>query len=77
MNIPFAIDGRIVNTEHSGHVVRVEDDRAKSGGFFIHQRWLGCDGPDSDGGSDYWVEDEDSLTRYFAEAGWSVEWAAA
>lgn len=77
MNIPYATDGRIVNTDHNRHVVRVEDDRAKSGGFFIYQRWKGTDGPGSDGGSDYWVEDEDSLARFFTEAGWSVEWKRA
>jgi len=72
--ILYGIDGRVLNSNHSVHVVRVEDDRRKSGGFFVYERWVGSTGPNSDGEYDSWVQDEASLKQFFAESGWSMNW---
>ncbi|MEK7994026.1 MAG: hypothetical protein AAB403_09510 [Planctomycetota bacterium] len=74
MTVPFAIEGRVANSEKSGHTVRVEDDRRDTGGFFIYERWQGSDGPNAQSAYDAWVETEDELESFFAEAGWIVDW---
>lgn len=74
MNIPLGAEGRVLNSSLSGHVVRVEDDSGNTGGFLVYERWDGSDGPNANGEFDDWVENEASLERYFAEAGWEVEW---
>jgi hypothetical protein len=74
MRITLEVGGWITNSSHLEHFVRVQDDRAQSGGFLIHEHWLGSKGPGPNGAFDSWVEDEVALTRFFAEAGWVVEW---
>lgn len=74
MDIPLEVDGWISNSSHSEHFVRVQDDRTQSGGFLIYERWLGSMGPGSNGAFDSWVENDVALIRFFADAGWVVEW---
>jgi hypothetical protein len=77
MKIPLRIEGRVLNSEHIGHMVRVESDRANTGGFLIFQRWSGSSGPNGNGEFDDWVENEASLEDYFSESGWQVQWEGA
>ncbi len=75
MNIPIGIDGCIVNGPGVGHFVRVEDDRASTGGFLIFEWWEGADGPNAKGAFDVWVESESALEGFFEESKWLVKWA--
>jgi len=70
----MGIEGRVLNSEHVGHVVRVESDESRAGGFLIFQRWAGSDGPNGSGEFDDWVENEELLRGYFSETGWKVQW---
>lgn len=74
IKIPFEIEGQITNSVHLEHFVRVQDDRAESGGFLISERWLSSSGPNSCGEFDSWVENEVALDCFFAETGWVIEW---
>jgi hypothetical protein len=76
MTIPLNVEGRIVNAACEGHFVRVEDDRANTGGFFVYEWWSGSDGPNDKGAFDSWVESEETLNRFFAESEWTVQWLA-
>jgi hypothetical protein len=76
MNIPTDTVGAVLNSVKPGHRIRVVDDSGNTGGFLVYEWWEGSDGPDEFGGFDSWVQDEDSLQRLFAEAGWLVSWSA-
>lgn len=75
MTIPLGIDGCVVNSTHASHFVRVEDDRANTGGFLVYEWWNGADGPNEKGAFDAWVENENALESFFEESKWSVKWA--
>jgi hypothetical protein len=62
--------GRIMAGEEAGHYVFVQDDSESTGGFLI----LTKPDPRGPGGTDSWVEKYDDLPRFFAEAGWVIEW---
>ena len=72
--IPFEREGRVLNSSHDGHIVRVSGDAENTGGFVIFERWDGSSGPNGRGEFDSWVEDEKSLSDFFAEAGWQILW---
>jgi hypothetical protein len=74
MTVSVGVQGHILNSNRSGHMVRVEDDRPGSGGYLIFERWRGSDGPNGSGEFDSWVSNEAALAAFFAEAGWHVEW---
>jgi hypothetical protein len=76
MTIPFGVEGSIVNSSRAGHGVRVEDDRATTGGFLVYEWWTDSDGPNDNGAFDSWVENEGSLERFFAESNWKVQWVS-
>ena len=73
MTIPIDVIGDIVNSEHSGHCVRVVDDSENTGGILIYQWWSGSNGPNADNAFDAWVLPSD-LEGYFRETGWQVHW---
>jgi hypothetical protein len=74
MNIPVGLEGHILDSKHAGHVIRVEDDIANTGGFLVFQRWSGSDGPNGNGEFDDWVENLEALESYFVESGLQVHW---
>jgi hypothetical protein len=73
--IKIGIVGKIRSGEHEGWYVRVQDDRADTGGFLV----LVSSNPtfESGKGFDDWVESSERLDDYFREAGWTVEWPDA
>ena len=40
----------------------------------IFERWKNSDGPNANGEFDNWVEDRDSLERFFLESDWRLAW---
>jgi len=70
IEILLGVWGRILTGEDAGGFVKIEDDAAESGGYLV----LVKPDPARDGGHDSWVEKYEDLPRYFAEAGWTVEW---
>ena len=60
--------GLITEGEHSGFFVRIEDDKANTGGYLILVF------KDENVGFDSWVETEKDLEQYFHEAEWKIEW---
>ena len=76
VNIYLDTEGRVLNSEHSNHVVRVVDDRPRTGGFLIFERWDTSNGPSANGEFDSWVEDEASVNLFFVESGWQVHWGS-
>lgn len=74
IGIPIGVEGRIENSGHAGHRVLVLDDQENSGGFLILEWWAGSAGPGANGAFDAWVENSASLTGFFSESGWDVQW---
>lgn len=74
MSIPVGIEGKIRNSEHSDHRVIVQSDADATGGLLIYEWWSDSAGPNEHSGFDGWVEDNVALEKYFAEAGWQVDW---
>jgi hypothetical protein len=74
VEIPIGVVGRTRSGDAAGLFVRVDDDsNGATGGYYI----LLCREPEfasAEGAADYWVERRADLERFFAEAGWSVEW---
>lgn len=70
MQIPIGRTGKILAGDDAGWYVQVVDDTADTGGFLI----LTSMKPDMSGAFDNWVEDLDSLDRYFEESKWQIEW---
>ena len=76
MSVPIGVVGRVPESVHSNHFVRVEDDRERTGGYFIYHWWDGSDGPNRDHAFDHWVL-ADHLDDYFEEMALEegqVEW---
>jgi hypothetical protein len=67
----IGVVGRITAGKEQGSFVRVEDDTQNTGGFLI---LIAADADFLEGGSDYWVEDRDSLEQFARESDWVVEW---
>ena len=70
MEIKVGRVGRIVAGQELGCYAKVINDEASTGGFLI----LTAKTPDMKDGFDSWVEDRESLQRFFEEAEWVVEW---
>ncbi len=70
MEIKIGEVGKIVAGQEMGHYVKVIDDTTNTGGFLI----LTAAASDMRNGFDSWVEDRETLQRFFKEAGWVVEW---
>ena len=68
--IPINKTGLITQGGDEIRYVRVVDDSDSTGGFLV----LLSNNPQFSDGFDDWVEDHDSLIRYFDEAGWVVVW---
>jgi hypothetical protein len=73
-SIPVGVTGEILDGEHRGMKVRVEDDSGNTGGYLIFQWWSGSQGPNADGAFDDWVENEEQLKAYFEESNWRLAW---
>lgn len=72
--IKIATLGKILEGQENGEYVLIEAAQAGSKDFLIFV------GPTSDpkhgpGGGDYWVEDYESLKKFFKEANWKIEWS--
>jgi hypothetical protein len=74
MQVRVGTTGSVTNTDRRGHCVRVEDDRANTGGFLVYEWWEGSNGPNENAAFDSWVESQVELSRFFQEAGWLVQW---
>lgn len=66
--------GTIVNSEHSGHQIRVMYDAEKTGGYFIFEWWDDSDGLNPSSAFDSWVETLEGVSRFIAESGWNIHW---
>ena len=62
--------GRIVKGDAQGWYVMIQDDAVNTGGYLV----LTAKAADFQDGFDDWVEDWDTLQRYFQEAAWEVAW---
>ena len=67
--------GAIQNSTKPGHMVRVDDDSANSGGFLILEWWEGSTGPNGNGAFDSWVDNELAMSKFLQETGWCIVWS--
>jgi hypothetical protein len=74
MQVQIGTTGSVTNTDRQGRCVRVEDDRADTGGFLVYEWWVGANGPNENAAFDSWVQNEVELSQFFREAGWLVQW---
>jgi hypothetical protein len=70
--IKMGVNGQIEAGEHIGWFVRVEDDAAGTGGYYV-LLFRSLDPSDSVGFDD-WVESVDDVTKLFAERQWKIRW---
>ncbi len=75
MTIPIETIGRVVNSGHVDHQVRVVRVDDASGNFLIFERLAGSDGPNGEGWFDSWVQDETALEEFFVESRWDIDWS--
>ncbi|HET7833247.1 MAG TPA: hypothetical protein VFK88_09835 [Gallionella sp.] len=73
MTIPLGIQGKVINSHHAEHFVKVSHDEA-SGGFYIREWWRESNGPNQNGAFDSWVKSKEDLAQFFAESGWIMQW---
>ena len=66
--------GAIQNSTKPGHMVRVDDDSANSGGFLILEWWEGSTGPNGNGALDSWFDNELAMSKFLQETGWCIVW---
>lgn len=71
MDIKIGLIGRIVDGDEVGSYLKVIDDSTNTGGYIV----LTSASVDMSDAFDNWVEDRESLARYFQESRWSVVWA--
>ena len=69
-SIPIGKVGRIISGQEQGCYVKIQDDRANTGGYLV----LIGKNRDFSPGSDDWVQDLDQLNRYFEVSAWTIEW---
>jgi hypothetical protein len=74
MKIPIEVIGAIINSQRTSHQIRVSDDAQYTGGFIIYEWWQDSNGPNSNNAFDSWVEDTNSLAKFFQEADWKIQW---
>lgn len=70
MKIKLGEVGKIVSGQELGRYVKVVDDAANTGGYFI----ITAASPSMRDAFDNWVESGAVLQRFFEEAEWVVEW---
>lgn len=70
MEIKIGVVGRVVEGDETGSYLKVVDDSANTGGYLV----LTSANVDMSDAFDNWVEDHESLSRYFAESRWVVNW---
>jgi hypothetical protein len=70
MDIKVGAVGKIVAGDEAGSYVKVIDDTTNTGGYLV----LTAVNPDMSDAFDSWVEDRESLSRYFEESRWAVTW---
>jgi hypothetical protein len=70
--IKMGVNGQIEAGEHFGWFVRVEDDTAGTGGYYV-LLFRSLDPGDSVGFDD-WVESVDDVPKLFAERQWKIRW---
>ena len=76
MPVPIDIIGHVTNGEQPDLHIRVIDDTAESGGFFILSWWPGPNEALAQQAFDNWVQSVEELEQFFAESGWVIEWLA-
>jgi hypothetical protein len=63
--------GRIVKGKHENWFIKIEDDRERTGGYYV----LICKTNFFDKNVyDDWLENYDDLKQYFLEKKWEIEW---
>ena len=69
MDLRVGVPGLIKNGRWAGQTIRIEDQRAETGGYLI------LVGPDAAGEQtgDIWVE-ASQLSKAFDQTGWNVDW---
>ena len=72
MDISVGVVGRIAEGDEAGSYVKVLDDSENTGGYII----LTSSHQDMSDGFDNWVQDRESLSAYFEESRWVVNWAS-
>jgi hypothetical protein len=70
MDIKVGVVGKIDAGDEVGSYVKVIDDTTNTGGYLV----LTAVSPDMSDAFDNWVEDRESLSRYFEESRWAVTW---
>lgn len=65
-----AVHGKMLNGDHAGFNVRVENDSENSGGFYF----IFESPTDSSQGGDYWLETFADIERGMLQKQWNVEW---
>jgi hypothetical protein len=71
---PIGKVGCIIKGEHPGWYVLVEDDTAKTGGYYIYicKRQNIKEPRPGEEGYDYWVEHQEDVEHFFSN--WIVQW---
>jgi hypothetical protein len=69
--VRLATLGRIQSGEETGRVVEVLDDTTRTGGYLI---FTYADIDRSPEVFDSWVENLESVEKYFEESGWEIDW---
>lgn len=65
-------EGVITGGEYDGFSIRIDDDRANTGGFLILVWKEG-----SNEGFDNWVEAEKDIEQFLYESEWVIDWRKA
>lgn len=66
--------GKILEGDDLGSFVKVVDDTKNTGGYLILVSLNESFDVGFDVGFDGWVEDWESLVKYFEESRWKVDW---
>lgn len=62
--------GKIITGDDAGMYLKVLDDTNSTGGFLI----IISKERNMKSGFDSWVEDRESIKKFFQESNWTVEW---
>ncbi|WP_420320359.1 hypothetical protein [Flagellimonas sp.] len=70
MELKYNTIGEITSGRNTGWYVKLINDRANSGGFYIYEFKT----PDGNEGFDTWLESEIDVQDFMEESGWRIEW---